>query len=94
MKFSAMFFVLSLFVTHLVYAGIPININTANVEEIAQSLDGIGLKKAEAIVEHREREGAFQSLDELSNVKGIGIKTLERNRSNLIFQETQENATD
>ena len=60
-----------------------ININTADAELISNSLKGIGLKKATAIVEYREAYGAFQSIEELTAVSGIGEKTVQKN-SNLI----------
>jgi competence protein ComEA len=55
----------------------PVNINKANAETIAESLKGIGIKKAEAIVKYRKKNGAFKSLADLSNVHGIGEKTLK-----------------
>lgn len=58
----------------------PVNINTANAEEIAESLKGVGLSKAEAIVSYRDANGAFKHVDELVNVKGIGIRTVDINR--------------
>lgn len=58
----------------------PVNINTADAAAIAASLNGIGEAKARAIVEYREKNGAFKSADELVNVKGIGLKTVEKNR--------------
>ena len=90
MKINVIFLFLSLFVTNVVYAGSPVNINTADAEEIAESLDGVGLKKAESIVKYREQIGTFQTLDELANVNGIGKKTLELNRDYLIFTNDQE----
>ena len=63
----------------------PIDINKASAQEIATSLDGIGDKKAEEIVKYREKHGDFKSIDELSNVKGIGMKTLEKNKNNIKF---------
>ena len=90
MKINVIFLFLSLFVTNVVYAGYPVNINTADAEEIAESLDGVGLKKAESIVKYREQIGTFQTLDELANVNGIGKKTLELNRDYLIFTNDQE----
>ena len=60
-----------------------IDINTADAELISNSLKGIGLKKATAIVEYREAYGSFQSIDELTAVSGIGEKTVEKN-ANLI----------
>lgn len=59
-----------------------IDINTATVQELTQ-LEGIGNAYAQRIVEYRENHGAFKSVDELMNVKGIGEKTLEKNRHNI-----------
>ncbi len=55
-----------------------ININTATVETLA-SLDGVGESKAQAIIAYRSENGPFQSADDLTNVKGIGERTLEKN---------------
>ncbi|WP_448213016.1 ComEA family DNA-binding protein [Colwellia sp. MEBiC06753] len=60
----------------------PININQASVEQLVR-LKGIGLKKAQAIVEFREANGAFNSVDDLTNVKGIGEKIVIENREML-----------
>jgi len=57
-----------------------VNINTADAPSIADALQGIGLRKAEAIVAYRNEHGPFKSVDELVNVKGIGAKTLEQLR--------------
>ncbi len=62
------------------FAGHPVNVNTATVEQLAEALDGVGQSKAQAIVEYREQHGAFQHADELVNVKGIGLRTVDRNR--------------
>ncbi|WP_339228188.1 helix-hairpin-helix domain-containing protein [Oceanobacillus sp. FSL K6-2867] len=53
-----------------------IKVNTASQEEIEQ-LPGIGPAKAEAIIQHREEHGLFNSIEDLLNVSGIGQKTLE-----------------
>ena len=58
-----------------------LNINTADAPTIAATLKGIGLKKAEAIIEFRTSNGPFMTIDELALVKGIGEKTVEANRS-------------
>ena len=57
-----------------------VNINTDTLETLADLLEGVGEKKAQAIIDYRELNGHFESADELLNVKGIGQKTLERNR--------------
>ncbi|MGR9101161.1 MAG: ComEA family DNA-binding protein, partial [Gammaproteobacteria bacterium] len=50
----------------------PVNVNTASAQELSDALKGIGLKKAEAIIQYREANGAFKTLSDLSKVKGIG----------------------
>ncbi len=65
-----------------VWAG-PVDINKADAATIAKELQGVGLSRAQAIVEYREKNGAFKSADELRKVKGIGAKTLELNRANI-----------
>ncbi len=54
-----------------------LNINTASAEAL-QSLPSIGEKMALRIVEHREKHGQFSSVEMLTEVKGIGDKTLEK----------------
>jgi len=61
----------------------PVDINKADAKTIAKELDGVGLSRAQAIVEYREKNGAFKSVDDLKKVKGIGAKTLEQNRTNI-----------
>ena len=61
----------------------PVDINTASAEALAEAIDGVGLKRARAIVLHREEHGAFESVDQLAQVRGIGTKTIERNRDRL-----------
>ena len=64
------------------FAG-PVDINTADAETISAELKGIGLTKAKAIVEYRQKHGPFKSPDDLSLVKGIGERTVEINRANI-----------
>ena len=61
----------------------PVNVNTADAETISAELKGVGLAKAKAIVEYRQKHGPFSSADDLSLVKGIGERTIELNRSDI-----------
>ncbi len=66
-----------------------VNINKADAETIAENLKGIGLTKAKAIVKYRKENGKFQTVDDLTKVKGIGEKTVEKNRSDLTVKATK-----
>jgi competence protein ComEA len=66
----------------LTFAG-EVNINTADAETIAAELNGVGLSKAKAIVEYRTKHGPFRSVDDLSLVKGIGERILDKNRTDI-----------
>jgi len=59
-----------------------IDINTASVEELTQ-LNKIGPKTAERIVAYRSANGAFKSVEDLRNVKGVGDKILDLNRDRI-----------
>jgi competence protein ComEA len=56
-----------------------VNVNSATAEELAL-LPGVGPAKAQAILEYRKEHGAFKRVEDLSEVKGIGDKALERMR--------------
>jgi competence protein ComEA len=73
----------------MAFAG-PVDINKADASTIAKELNGIGLSRAQAIVAYREKNGAFKSTDDLRKIKGIGAKTLERNRTNIRLSSTGE----
>ena len=60
-----------------------VDINTADAETISAELNGIGLSKAKAIVEYRKKHGPFRSAEDLSLVKGIGERTVEKNLSDI-----------
>ena len=64
----------------------PVNVNQATAEQLADSLQGIGLEKAQAIVQYRKQNGAFKSTNELLNVKGIGASTLEKNKADILLK--------
>lgn len=63
------------------FAATPLNINVATADQLAAVMSGVGEKKAQAIIEYRKEHGAFKSLDQLVNVKGIGEVLLERNKA-------------
>jgi competence protein ComEA len=61
-----------------------VNVNRAGLDEL-QQLKGIGLTKAKAIIEYRENNGKIDSLDELTQVSGIGEKFIEQNADKVSF---------
>ena len=63
------------------YDGIDIvvNVNQASAQEIADLLKGIGLKKAQSIVEYRDQQGPFKQVEDLAKVNGIGEATVAKN---------------
>jgi competence protein ComEA len=67
------------------FAATPVNINTADAATIANALDGIGLAKAKAIVAFRDEHGPFKNVDDLTQVKGIGQATLQRNHEAILL---------
>ena len=69
----------------LCYAGLAaaagtVNINTADAAALGKQLKGVGPSKAAAIVEYRGKHGPFKSVDQLTQVKGIGKKLIDMNR--------------
>ncbi len=67
-----------------------VNINTASAQELAQTLNGVGMAKAQAIVEYREMHGPFESVQDLVKVTGIGLSIYERNESLLRIDNTPD----
>ena len=72
-----------LMVAGVVYAGEPVNINTADAETLASAINGVGVKKARDIVAYRTQHGPFATVDDLAKVSGIGPHTVESSRENL-----------
>lgn len=68
----------------------PVNINTADANAISENIKGVGPKKAEAIVAHRKSHGPFKSAQELINVKGIGQKTIDKNKENILISDSSQ----
>lgn len=67
------------------FAG-PVNINTADATLLNQELHGVGPAIAQRIVEFRETHGDFESTEQLTQVKGIGDKTLSRNAEYILLK--------
>jgi competence protein ComEA len=64
----------------------PVNINSASAEQIAEALTGIGMSKAQAIVDYREAYGLFGSADEIVFVRGIGDSTYQNNKEDILVE--------
>ena len=60
-----------------------VSINAASAEALAQAMNGVGLKKAQAIVSYREEYGPFKTLEDLQQVPGMGASLVERNLDRL-----------
>jgi competence protein ComEA len=84
---SAVLIVLSLLLSVPAFAESagPVNVNTADVETLS-SLKGIGQSRAEAIVAYREANGPFRSLHELTQVRGVGERTIEENMDRITLE--------
>jgi len=85
-------------ITSLVFASgwanaAPVNVNTADAQTLAKNINGVGPKKAQAIVTYRKSNGPFRSIQDLIKVKGIGQKTLDKNKSDLLFSDAAAKAS-
>jgi len=69
-----------------------VNLNTATKEELI-AFPGIGPAKAQAILDYRKANGAFKSVEELKDVKGIGAKRFEKLKSDLTVSPPAARAT-
>jgi len=83
MKISHLVTAFLMLVSTAVFAVQPVNINTADVQTLSDSIKGIGPSKAQAIVTYRTNNGPFQDINDLALVKGIGAKTVQKNKDNL-----------
>ena len=83
LKLAAQSLLLSLAMVASAFAADKVNINTADAATIDRVLTNVGPVKAEAIVEYRQQNGAFKSAEQLAMVKGIGLKTVEKNRDRI-----------
>ena len=87
---SMLFFFAMLLTVPAVVLADPVDINSADAETLASSIDGVGTQKAIAIVKYREANGPFSSVDDLANVQGIGMKIIDKNRSKLTVVKPSE----
>ena len=67
------------------FGEMQVNINTAGVEKLAQVLSGVGLSKAQEIVNHRDAYGKFRAVDDLTEVKGIGERIVLANEGRILI---------
>lgn len=84
-RLGVLFCLLALFFVSAPVAAV--DINNAEVEEIAAELINVGPAVARRIVEYRNIHGAFRTADDLQNVSGIGMKTVEMNRDKIEIKE-------
>ena len=63
--------------------GTRVSIISASAEALAQAMNGVGIKKAQAIVSYREEYGPFKTLDDLKQVPGMGNSLVERNLAHI-----------
>jgi len=80
---------LSSAVAHLAVAG-PVNINTADAEELAAELRGIGPALAAEIIRDREENGRYERPEEITRVRGIGQRVLEDNIDYILVEDAPE----
>lgn len=62
---------------------IRVNINQASAEQLADVLHGVGLARAQAIIELRESIGGFEHIDELLQVRGLSVRIIEMNQQRI-----------
>ena len=68
----------------------PVDINNADADQIASALSGVGPGKAAAIIKYRIENGPFKQADDLTSVKGIGQKIIDKNRSDIIVNSPED----
>jgi competence protein ComEA len=66
-------------------AASPLDVNAASVEQLV-GIPGIGKSLAQRIVDFRQKNGPFKSVDDLLKVQGIGEKSLEKLRPHLVVR--------
>ena len=79
---------LALLLSGPAFAAEKVDINKADAATLDRVLVNIGEAKAAAIVAHRKANGPFRSAEQLAEVKGIGLKTVENNRDRIVLGKT------
>jgi len=72
----------ALLMTFAGLAAAVVDLNSATVTEL-DAVKGIGPAKAKAIIDYREKNGPFKSVEDLKNVKGFGVKSVEKLRTEI-----------
>jgi competence protein ComEA len=72
----------------------PVDVNSADAATISAELQGVGMVKAQAIVDYRDAHGPFKSVDDRVLVKGIASRTVEINRANILLAPAQGQGRD
>ena len=67
-----------------------VDINSADAATLAKQINGIGQSKAQSIVDYRDQHGPFKSVDDLVLVRGIGAKTVVKNRDKLSVSQNHQ----
>ena len=80
---------LSLVLLGTAFASEKVNINTADAATLERVLKNVGPAKAEAIIAYRKDNGAFKSPEQLAQVKGIGLRTVELNRDRIVVSNVR-----
>jgi competence protein ComEA len=93
-RLPLLLFILSLLIVPMAQAADTekVDINTADAWSLARILQGVGPKKAAAIVDFREKNGPFKSIYDLDEVYGIGPKTIDKNQDRIIVSVPEESS--
>lgn len=63
-----------------------VNINTADAKSLSKQLVGVGISRAQKIVQYRDNNGPFTSVDDLRKVKGVGKSIINKNRERIVLE--------
>jgi competence protein ComEA len=67
-----------------------VDINSADAKSLAAELNGVGEKRAQAIVDYRKEHGPFHSIEDLAKVKGVGPVVIEKNKGHLVATQAKQ----